>query len=105
MPKNAIDLLMTDHRKVEELFSKVQAGSGGKDAVEKIVRELSRHDAIERELLYPLVREKVPTEGERLAEPADRARVEREGARRRGGGPDLPKAPDGDHGVRAGRAR
>ena len=70
MPKNAIDLLMTDHREVEGLFSKVQAGSTGQDVVEKIVRELSIHDAIERELLYPLVREKVPSEGERLAEHA-----------------------------------
>lgn len=68
MPKNAIDLLMTDHREVEGLFSKAQAGSPAKDVVEKIVRELSIHDAIERELLYPLVREKIPSEGERLAE-------------------------------------
>jgi hemerythrin superfamily protein len=68
MPKNAIDALMTDHREVEELFSKVQAGGPEKDVVEKIVRELSIHDAIERELLYPLVREKIPSEGEGLAE-------------------------------------
>lgn len=68
MPKNAIDALMTDHREVEGLFSKAQAGSPGKDVVEKIVRELSVHDAIERELLYPLVREKIPSEGEGLAE-------------------------------------
>src|SRR6185437_15902150 len=68
MPKNAIDLLMTDHREMESLFSKAQAGVGDQEVVEKIVRELSIHDAIERELLYPLVREKIPSEGERLAE-------------------------------------
>jgi hemerythrin superfamily protein len=68
VPKNAIDLLMTDHREVESLFSKAQAGAIGNDVVEKIVRELSIHDAVERELLYPLVREKIPSEGERLAE-------------------------------------
>lgn len=68
MPKDAIDLLMADHREVDDLFAKVQSGTAGRDVVEKIVRELSIHDAIERELLYPYVREKIPSEGEGLAE-------------------------------------
>lgn len=68
MPRDAIEMLTADHREVESLFQQVEAGGAEKDTVDRIVRELSIHDAIERELLYPLVAEKVPTDGERLAE-------------------------------------
>ena len=68
MAKDAIEVLTQDHREVETMFQKVQAGTADRTVIEQIVRELSIHDAIERELLYPFVREKIPTEGERLAE-------------------------------------
>jgi hemerythrin superfamily protein len=70
MSRDAIEVLEKDHREVESLFEEVKAGSGGKDdVVEQIVRELSVHDAIERELLYPAVRDRIAShEGEGLAE-------------------------------------
>ncbi len=67
--RDAIEVLTTHHREVEALFEQVRAGSAGRDeVVERIVRELSIHDAIERELLYPAVRERLPSTGESLAE-------------------------------------
>lgn len=69
MARDAIEVLTTDHREVERLFEQVQSESAGKEqTVEKIVRELSIHDAIERELLYPAVKDKLSSGGERLAE-------------------------------------
>ena len=59
---DAITLLTTDHREVETLFKQVEAAPAPtEDAVNSIVRELSIHDAIEKEYLYPTVREKVPS--------------------------------------------
>lgn len=69
MPRDAIQVLTADHRTVEALFQQVQAGSAGKDdVVEQIVRELSIHDAIERELLYPAVRQHISADGDAMAE-------------------------------------
>jgi hemerythrin superfamily protein len=65
---DAISVLTTDHREVEALFTRVE----GKDSpdpsvVDKIVKELSIHDAIERQYLYPTVRDKVGS-GEGMAD-------------------------------------
>src|SRR5690348_8718317 len=61
---DAIELLTTDHREVEQLFSQYEAA--GKDdrvatyAAEKIIRELSIHAAVEEQILYPLMRKADP---------------------------------------------
>jgi len=69
MQRDAIQVLTDDHREVEGLFQKVEGGATGKkDVVAKIVRELSIHDAIEREYLYPAVKKYIPNQGEHLAE-------------------------------------
>jgi hemerythrin superfamily protein len=63
-PMNAIALLKMDHRAVEELFDKIEQLSGKsrgkKSLVEKIVRELSIHTAIEEQIFYPEVRKGLP---------------------------------------------
>jgi hemerythrin superfamily protein len=70
---NAIALLKADHRAVEELFDKL-AGLNGKSArnkksiVEKIIRELSIHAAIEEQIFYPAVRREIPEEREMVLE-------------------------------------
>src|SRR4051812_29989599 len=61
---DAITILREDHRTVEALFKKFEglgerAAKSKQSTVEKIVRELSIHAAIEEQLLYPLVREKL----------------------------------------------
>lgn len=69
MGRDAIEVLEGDHRSVEALFAQVRDGSAGKDEiVQRIVRELSVHDAIERELLYPAVRVRLAGHGAALAE-------------------------------------
>ena len=62
---DAIDLLIEDHRKVEDLFKKFEelterAEKGQADLVEQITSELVRHAAIEEQIFYPAVRSAIP---------------------------------------------
>ncbi len=52
---NAIDLLKTDHRKVEELFQRVEDTPKGKhrDIFKRIKAELDVHTHIEETIFYP----------------------------------------------------
>ncbi len=55
--QDAIDVLIADHREVEQLFTQIESGAAGKDeAVRKVIRELSIHAAIEEQVLYPVMR-------------------------------------------------
>ena len=69
---NAIALLKADHRTVEDLFEKLGrlAGKsrGKKLLVEKLIRELSVHAAIEEVVFYPEVRRSVPDTSEQVLE-------------------------------------
>src|SRR6266550_3896489 len=61
---NAITLLKNDHKTVEDLFRRFEklgprAVKSKQDVVERIVRELSIHAAIEEMLFYPAIREVV----------------------------------------------
>ena len=62
---DAITLLKQDHKAVEDLFKKFEkAGPNAKKTkaqlVEKIVKELAIHAAIEETVFYPAVRQEVP---------------------------------------------
>ena len=62
---DAITLLKQDHKAVEDLFKKFEkAGPNAKKSkaqlVEKIVKELAIHAAIEEQVFYPAIREAVP---------------------------------------------
>jgi hemerythrin superfamily protein len=61
---NAITLLKNDHKTVEDLFKRFEklgprAYKSKYDVVERIVRELSIHAAIEEMVFYPAIREAV----------------------------------------------
>jgi hemerythrin superfamily protein len=61
---NAITLLKNDHKTVEDLFKRFEklgprAVKSKQDLVERIVRELSIHAAIEEMVFYPAIREVV----------------------------------------------
>jgi hemerythrin superfamily protein len=61
---NAITLLKNDHKTVEDLFKRFEklgprAVKTKQDVVERIVRELSIHAAIEEMVFYPAIREAV----------------------------------------------
>ena len=69
---DAIRLLKDDHRTVKELFRRYKqlgekATKTKQAVVEKVVRELSIHAAIEEEFLYPTIRQALPEEGLKLA--------------------------------------
>ena len=55
--QDAIDVLIADHREVEQLFSQIESGGAGNDeTVRTVIRELSIHAAIEEQVLYPVMR-------------------------------------------------
>jgi hemerythrin superfamily protein len=65
---DAISLLTADHRMVEGLFSEVEGqAEPDHDVVNRIVKALSVHDAIEKEFLYPTVKQRLDT-GTELAD-------------------------------------
>jgi iron-sulfur cluster repair protein YtfE (RIC family) len=55
---DAINLLETDHREVEDLFAKAEANSGAakSQVVNKICQELTIHAQIEEQVIYPAMR-------------------------------------------------
>lgn len=60
-PQNAIDLLIADHREVDDYFTTYEDLTGDADKkalVEKICLALKVHTQIEEELFYPPAREK-----------------------------------------------
>jgi len=61
---NAITLLKNDHKTVEDLFKRFEklgprAVKSKQDVVERIIRELSIHAAIEEMIFYPAIRQAV----------------------------------------------
>ena len=60
---NAIDVLVSDHRKVDRLFEEYEATSSPglrRELADKMTRELSIHAAIEEQIFYPTVRQALP---------------------------------------------
>lgn len=59
-PQDAISLLKTDHRKVEELFKQFEAAASDEkpDIVQNICKELIIHAFLEEEIFYPACRHK-----------------------------------------------
>ena len=62
---NAITLLKADHGNVDDLFKQLEALRGKDDPVEKrrlvdlVIEQLSVHAAVEEQLVYPLLRERL----------------------------------------------
>lgn len=79
----ALDLLMTDHRKVEDLFAQYEdEKDGDEDArrrlAERICGELKVHTQVEEELLYPFLRDNLDGDDVDLV---DEAQVEHNSAK------------------------
>ena len=63
--RDVLQVLIHDHREVEEMFSRWEKGDIGdgrnkRDLVDHITVELVRHSVAEEQHLYPAVRERVP---------------------------------------------
>jgi hemerythrin superfamily protein len=59
---DAINLLKTDHRKVDKIFSELEKGNGNRDQLFKeLATELTVHAEIEEKLFYPAVKDAEPT--------------------------------------------
>lgn len=73
--------LVTDHREVEELFSRLESDlppAERQDTLEQVIAELVRHSIAEELYLYPATRERIP-DGDTIAdrEVSEHAEVER----------------------------
>lgn len=71
--KDIIDLVLQDHRTVEQLFDKLQSAEGSTDQTKlfgQVKDELERHATAEEKVLYPRVRKDVP-EGKEEAKDAN----------------------------------
>lgn len=78
--QDIVQVLTTDHREVEEIFTQLEAAPDSDrraTLVEQVTIELVRHSVAEEQWLYPTVREKL-TDGDTLAdhEIAEHAEVE-----------------------------
>lgn len=61
---NAITLLEQDHRAVEGLFDRFKQSTDEEERQEvasEVIRELSIHSCIEEQVLYPFIREAIPS--------------------------------------------
>lgn len=68
-PQDAIALLKAEHREVEDLFKRFEKlGDGAhksrESTVGRIIEALSKHAAIEEEIFYPAIRERVEQGGD-----------------------------------------
>jgi hemerythrin-like domain-containing protein len=69
---DAIELLTTDHREVEQMFRQIESlpeGDPRSALVAGVIRELSVHAAIEEQVLYPAMRKALP-DGDHLVQEA-----------------------------------
>jgi len=72
----AIELLMSDHRKVEDLFERYESEKDGEESTRKqvaqrICNELKVHAQVEEELFYPWLRENLDEEDMEMVEEAE----------------------------------
>ena len=79
----ALELLTTDHRKVEDLFAQYEDGKDGdegarRELAERICAELKVHTQVEEELFYPWLRENLDDDDMEMVE---EAQVEHNGAK------------------------
>ncbi|HET8600817.1 MAG TPA: hemerythrin domain-containing protein [Segeticoccus sp.] len=68
---DAIELLMHDHRMVEQLFRDYSAAATDQQrrgVVDIVIRELSKHAALEELMFYPLAKQVLPQGGEEIRE-------------------------------------
>jgi hemerythrin superfamily protein len=71
---NAIELIKSDHRKVEQLYQRYQGANGqtqSKQAIiQEVCHELTIHAQLEEEIFYPAVERKLGSEGATLVKEA-----------------------------------
>lgn len=79
----AIEMLMSDHRKVEDLFVQYEAAKDADDESRReiaatLCNEITVHAAVEEEIFYPWLRETLDEDDMEMVE---EARVEHDGAK------------------------
>ncbi|RCW46241.1 hemerythrin HHE cation binding domain-containing protein [Halopolyspora algeriensis] len=69
--QSLVDVIIADHRAVDEVFGQLETGSGSdehrRQLVEHVITELVRHSVAEEQYLYPAAREKL-SDGDHVAD-------------------------------------
>lgn len=64
MPDDLIDVIVADHRALEEVFAELESGRGSpdhrRDLADHVIAELVRHSVAEEQHMYPAAREALP---------------------------------------------
>src|SRR5438046_2330132 len=92
--QDAITLLITDHREVEQLFHQLESqppGPSEDEPARQVTRELSVHAAIEEQVLYPAMRSALP-DGDAFGRRGHPGAPAGQGGARRHGASDSPNA-------------
>ncbi|MGZ4714467.1 MAG: hemerythrin domain-containing protein [Acidimicrobiia bacterium] len=77
-PRDAIAVLKADHRAVEKLFKEFERADGAhrqRQLVDSMIEELSRHAAIEEQLLYPWARDYIEDVDDTVLEALEEHRI------------------------------
>src|SRR5919199_6428522 len=78
---DVIDILVTDHREVETMFTELETGTGTpehrRDVADVVIAELVRHAVAEEMYVYPTARKVLP-DGDQVAEHEIREHAEAE---------------------------
>ncbi|TDP96730.1 hemerythrin domain-containing protein [Labedaea rhizosphaerae] len=68
---NLIDVIIADHRAVEQVFTELESGAGTpehrRDLADHVIAELVRHSVAEEQYMYPAAREALP-DGDQIAD-------------------------------------
>jgi hemerythrin superfamily protein len=79
--RDLIDILLEDHREVEQLFAELESGQGTperrRDVADAVIAELVRHSVAEEEYLYPTAR-RILSDGDQIADDELREHAEAE---------------------------
>ena len=71
---NAIELITSDHRKVEQLYQRYQGANGQSQSkqaiIQEVCHELTTHAQLEEEIFYPAVERQLGKEGANLVKEA-----------------------------------
>jgi len=71
---NAIELIKSDHRKVEQLYQRYQSANGQtqqkQSTIQEVCRELTIHAKLEEEIFYPAVERRLGKDGADLVKEA-----------------------------------
>lgn len=70
MARNVIDLLLEDHKKIRELFDRLEKDEKDTRALQQMIRLVTEHSKAEEQVVYPAIKKAVPEETDEVRDGA-----------------------------------